>query len=105
MIAAKNSPENKALGRNAAKAEAMLKQLAHAGRLVILCSLTECEKTVGQLVELVDLSQSAVSQHLAKLREADLVESDKRGQMVFYRLKSKEVQAIISTLYRIYCKP
>jgi DNA-binding transcriptional ArsR family regulator len=105
MIAAKNSSKNNALGRNAAKAEAMLKQLAHAGRLVILCSLTEGEKTVGQLVELVDLSQSAVSQHLAKLREADLVESDKRGQMVFYRLKSKEVQAIISTLYRIYCKP
>jgi DNA-binding transcriptional ArsR family regulator len=105
MVAAKNLPDIKALGRNAAKAEAMLKQLAHAGRLVILCGLTEGEKTVGQLVELVDLSQSAVSQHLAKLREAALVESDRRGQMVFYRLKSKEVQAIISTLYRIYCKP
>jgi DNA-binding transcriptional ArsR family regulator len=105
MVAAKNLPDTKELGRNAAKAEAMLKQLAHAGRLVILCSLTEGEKTVGQLVELVDLSQSAVSQHMAKLREAGLVESDKRGQMVFYRLKSKEVQAIISTLYRIYCKP
>lgn len=93
------------LGRSAAKAEAMLKQLAHAGRLIILCSLTEGEKTVGELVELVGLSQSAVSQHLAKLREAKLVAPDKRGQMVYYRICSKEAQALLSTLYRIYCKP
>jgi ArsR family transcriptional regulator len=93
------------LGRNVAKAEALLKQLAHAGRLMILCSLTEGEKTVGQLIELVDLSQSAVSQHLAKLREAEIVESDKRGQMVYYRIRSKAAQEIISRLYAIYCKP
>jgi len=93
------------LGRNAARAEAMLKQLAHAGRLLILCSLTEGEKTVGQLTELVDLSQSAVSQHLAKLRDAKLVEAEKRGQMVFYRISSDEAQTILSALYQIYCKP
>ena len=93
------------LGRNAARAEAMLKQLAHAGRLMILCSLTEGEKTVGQLTELVDLSQSAVSQHLAKLRDAKLVEAEKRGQMVYYRIRSEEAQSILSTLYQIYCKP
>ena len=83
----------------------MLKQLAHAGRLLILCSLTEGEKTVGQLTELVDLSQSAVSQHLAKLRDAKLVEAEKRGQMVFYRISSDEAQTILSALYQIYCKP
>jgi ArsR family transcriptional regulator len=83
----------------------MLKQLAHAGRLMILCSLTEGEKTVGQLTELVDLSQSAVSQHLAKLRDAKLVEAEKRGQMVYYRIRSEEAQLILSTLYQIYCKP
>jgi DNA-binding transcriptional ArsR family regulator len=92
------------LGKSASKAEAMLKQLAHAGRLMILCSLTEGEKTVGELVELIGLSQSAVSQHLAKLREANLVKSDKRGQMVYYRLSSEEAEAILSTLYLIYCK-
>jgi DNA-binding transcriptional ArsR family regulator len=92
------------LGKSASKAEAMLKQLAHAGRLMILCNLTEGEKTVGELVELIGLSQSAVSQHLAKLREANLVKSDKRGQMVYYRLSSEEAEAILSTLYLIYCK-
>ena len=105
MVRKGRKPHTEVLGRNAAKAEAMLKQLAHAGRLMILCSLTEGEKTVGQLIELVDLSQSAVSQHLAKLREAELVESDKRGQMVYYRIRSEEAQAILSTLYLIYCKP
>jgi len=98
-------PPTEILGRNAARAEAMLKQLAHAGRLMILCSLTEGEKTVGQLTELVDLSQSAVSQHLAKLRDAKLVEAEKRGQMVYYRIRSEEAQLILSTLYQIYCKP
>jgi ArsR family transcriptional regulator len=93
------------LGRNAARAEAMLKQLAHAGRLLILCSLTEGERTVGQLMQLVDLSQSAVSQHLAKLRNAKLVEAEKRGQMVYYRISSDEAQSILSALYQIYCKP
>ena len=97
-------PQAELLGRNAAEAEAMLRQLAHAARLMILCSLTEGEKTVGQLIELVDLSQSAVSQHLAKLREAGLVDSDRRGQMVYYRICSEEAQMILATLYRIYCK-
>ena len=61
------------MARNAAKAGAMLKELAHAGRLMILCSLAEGEKTVNELVEIIDLSQSAVSQHLARLRAAGLV--------------------------------
>lgn len=91
--------------RNAARAEAMLKQLAHAGRLVILCSLTEGEKTVGELTQLVELSQSAVSQHLAKLREAELVEGQKRGQMVYYRIRSSEARSILAALHEIYCKP
>ena len=90
--------------RNAARAEAMLKELAHAGRLTILCSLAEGEKTVNQLAEIIDLSQSAVSQHLARLRAAKLVEAEKRGQMMFYRLSSPEAQAILSTLYLIYCR-
>jgi ArsR family transcriptional regulator, virulence genes transcriptional regulator len=105
MVRNAKRPVTEILGRNAAKAEAMLKQLAHAGRLLILCSLTEGEKTVGQLMQLVDLSQSAVSQHLAKLRDANLVECEKRGQMAYYRISSVEAQSILSVLYKIYCKP
>ena len=92
------------MARNAAKAEAMLKQLANANRLMILCNLVSCEKSVGELAEIVDLSQSALSQHLAKLRDSGLVSSEKRGQMVYYRISSMEARALLSTLYLIYCK-
>lgn len=90
--------------RNAGKAEAMLKLLANAKRLMILCHLVKGKKTVGNLVELVGLSQSSLSQHLAKMREYGLVEAEKQGQMVFYSIGSPEVEAILSTLYLIYCK-
>lgn len=71
---------------------------------MILCSLVNGKKTVGELLEYVTLSQSALSQHLAKLRAAGLVVSEKRGQMVYYSLNSMEAQAILSTLYLIYCR-
>ena len=99
----KNSPLL-TMQRNAAKAEGMLKQLANAKRLMILCSLVGGEKSVGELAEIVGLSSSALSQHLAKMREAELVDAEKRGQMVYYRISSMEAQSLLSTLYLIYCK-
>ncbi len=99
----KNSPLL-TMQRNAAKAEGMLKQLANAKRLMILCSLVGGEKSVGELADIVGLSSSALSQHLAKMRDAELVDAEKRGQMVYYRNSSMEAQALLSTLYLIYCK-
>jgi len=90
--------------RNAKKAEAILKVLANAKRLMILCNLIKSEKTVTEIATLSGLSQSAVSQHLAKMRETELVESDKRGKEVYYRVGSPEVNAILSILYLIYCR-
>lgn len=90
--------------QNAARAEAMLKQLANAKRLTILCHLMQHEHTVNEMAELAGLSKSAMSQHLAKMREQKLVEAEKRGQMVYYRIGSPEVVAILSTLYLIYCR-
>lgn len=90
--------------KNAAQAEALLKQLANANRLMVLCHLVSGEKTVGELAETVSLSQSALSQHLAKLREAGLVECDKRGLSVYYRICSMEAQALLSVLHLIYCR-
>lgn len=90
--------------RNAAKAEALLSQLANAHRLMILCTLVTGEHSVGELSENMDISQSSLSQHLAKLREARLVECEKRGQMVYYHIASMEVQALLSVLHLIYCK-
>jgi ArsR family transcriptional regulator, virulence genes transcriptional regulator len=98
------NPSLAVMQRNAAKAEAMLKQLANAKRLMILCSLVSGEKSVGELADIVGLSSSALSQHLAKMREAELVSYEKRGQMVYYRISSMEAQALLSTLYLIYCK-
>ncbi len=93
-----------AMKKNASAAEAMLKQLANAKRLLVLCNLVSGEKTVGELAEIVDLSQSALSQHLAKMRAAGLVTAHKRGLEVYYRISSLEAQALLSTLYMIYCK-
>ena len=90
--------------RSAAKAEAMLKLLANRKRLMILCHLLKGELSVGKLAELVDLSHSALSQHLARMRDLSLVQTDKQGQMVFYRISNPEVEAILSTLYTLYCK-
>jgi ArsR family transcriptional regulator len=89
---------------HAAEAAAMLKELANPARLLILCQLIDGEKSVGELCRTIELSQSAVSQHLARLREAGLVDTEKRGQMVFYRLCNMEAHALLSTLYLIYCK-
>lgn len=91
------------MGRHAAKAEAMLKQVANANRLMILCRLVEGEETVGGLTAHVGLAQSAVSQHLIKMKDAGLVISEKRGQQVYYSLASEEVKAILGTLHQIYC--
>ena len=82
----------------------MLKELANPSRLLILCQLIYGKKSVGELCRIVDLSQSAVSQHLARLREAGLVDTEKKGQMVYYRLCNMEAHALLSTLYLIYCK-
>jgi DNA-binding transcriptional ArsR family regulator len=104
MVSAKKSSSLEIMERNASKAEAMLKLLANAKRLMILCHLVKGEKSVGQLSDLVGLSQSALSQHLAKMRDLKIVDSDKQGQMVYYKISNHEVEAILSTLYLIYCK-
>jgi DNA-binding transcriptional ArsR family regulator len=90
--------------KNAEKAALLLKQLANTRRLMILCLLMEGEKTVNDLVKAVGLSQSALSQHLAKMREAKLLASEKRGQMVYYSISSMQAQALLSTLCVMYCK-
>lgn len=90
--------------KNAKKAEALLKILANQKRLMILCHLTEGRKSAGELVAMVKLSHSALSQHLSKMKNLNLVEDSKEGQEVFYSITSHEVRAILSTLYLIYCR-
>lgn len=89
---------------NAKKAETLLKLLANAKRLLILCHLLKNEHTVSELETLVGLSQSALSQHLAKLREEGFLGLRKQGHFVYYFICKPEIEAILSTLYLIYCK-
>lgn len=88
---------------NAEQAEKLLKMLANSKRLLILCNLLKEEKTVSELQELVGLSQSALSQHLAKMRQEDLLTTNKVGTRIYYRVENPEVETIISALYSMYC--
>jgi DNA-binding transcriptional ArsR family regulator len=90
--------------QNAKQAESLLKQLANKNRLMVLCSLVTGEKTVTELLGACKISQSALSQHLAKMRKAGLVSAKKNGQSVYYKIASVKAQAVLSTLYLIYCK-
>ena len=91
------------LRENAARASSLLKAMANKQRLMILCHLVEGEKTVGALRDRIGLSQSALSQHLAKLRHDGLVETRRAGTSVFYALASPQAAAIMETLYQLFC--
>lgn len=83
----------------------MLKCLANPHRLLILCQLGEGEMSVSDLHQHIGLSQSALSQHLARLREDSLVATRRDGTSVFYRIDDPNVGAVIGTLAEIYCPP
>lgn len=89
----------------AGEAARLLKALANEQRLRVLCLLAEGEQSVGQLNERVELSQSALSQHLAKLREEGLVLTRREAQSVFYALAPGPAGQVIATLHDIYCGP
>ncbi|MGY4025555.1 ArsR/SmtB family transcription factor [Aeromonas rivuli] len=88
---------------NAGRAVALLKALANERRLFILCQLLDKELSVGELNEVLGLSQSALSQHLAVLRRDELVETRKEAQTVYYSLRSHEVREMIGLLHKLYC--
>jgi len=89
---------------HASAAARLLKHLAHESRLLILCLLWEGELTVGEINERVGLSQSALSQHLALLREEGLVSSRRQSQNIFYRLADPKASRVLATLHDLYCR-
>ena len=95
--------EPKLLIGQAQEVAAILKQLSNKFRLIILCTLAEQELSVGELNEKIPLSQSALSQHLSKLREAELVITRREAQTIYYRVEDKKVQALLKSLYDNYC--
>lgn len=91
------------LQANARDASNLLKAMSNEHRLLIMCRLLEGEKSVGELVRLVGLSQSALSQHLARLRRDQLVNTRRAAQTIYYSLAGAHARAVIDTLYRLYC--
>ncbi|MEZ5895714.1 MAG: metalloregulator ArsR/SmtB family transcription factor [Parvularculaceae bacterium] len=89
---------------NAEQACTLLKSMSNETRLLILCQLADGEHSVGELLEKVQLSQSALSQHLAVLRRERLVSTRREAQSILYSLSSDDVRAIIGTLYVLYCE-
>lgn len=97
------SPEEMAL--HAGEAAALLKALAHPARLLVLCQLVEGESSVGQLQPLTGLSMSALSQHLAVLREMELVTTQRESQTIRYALAEGPAMGVLDALYAAYCAP
>ncbi|KTF36907.1 ArsR/SmtB family transcription factor [Xanthomonas translucens] len=88
---------------HAGEAARLLKALGNEKRLLLLCLLVDHEHSVGELNARLDLSQSALSQHLAVLREDGLVQTRRDGQTIYYSLVTGPAQRILDTLHGIYC--
>ena len=93
-----------ALEPKIAEVAKLMEMLSQPVRLKILCLLLEGEQSVLSLAELANLSQPAMSHHLKKLRDSDLVQTRREAQTIFYSLKGNEIVSVLETLHRIYCE-
>ena len=92
-----------ALERQAGAAEGLLKAVANRRRLTILCELSRGERSVSDLGEAIGLSQSALSQHLARLRADRIVATRRESQTIYYSLESEGARRLIDLLYQLFC--
>lgn len=90
---------------SATQAAKLLRALANERRLMILCQLAEGERSVGQIQPLVGLSQSALSQHLAVLRDEGIVAARREATTVWYRIADPAALKVVGTLAEIFCPP
>ena len=94
------------LEAKAGQVAAVMKALANPRRLLILCKLAEVgAASVNTLAAAISLSQSALSQHLAVMRDEGLVTFDRDGQTLNYRIADPRIVALLDTLYQLYCAP
>lgn len=91
------------MAESADRASRLMKTLGHKDRLLILCQLAEGEKSVGQIADLLEISQSPLSQHLSRLRKEGLVETRREAQTIYYSLQSGEASRIVELLYELFC--
>lgn len=93
----------KSIEKNIVNATSLLKALSNERRLMIVCALHEGEKCVGALEKIVDLSQSALSQHLARLRRDGVVNTRREAQTIYYSLNDKAMKIMLKCLSDICC--
>lgn len=93
-----------ALKRQSEAVAGLLKQLSHPQRILILCSLSEGEKSVGQIEYACGASQSAVSQFLKGMRLEGLIEARREGKQVYYRIVDNKILKLINSLNKIFCR-
>lgn len=90
---------------NAAEATALLKALAHEGRMLILCHLSAGDKTVTEIEHLLGQRQAAVSQQLARLRSEGLVSCRRDGKSRVYSIADPRAAQVVTLMYQLYCAP
>ena len=93
------------MARSANRASALMKTLGHKDRLMILCHLADGEKSVGEIADLLEISQSPLSQHLSRMRKEGMVDTRREAQTIYYSLKSGEASRIVEVLYELFCAP
>lgn len=84
-------------------ASTLLKALSHETRLLILCILSQGEKTVGEIESILGLQQAVVSQQLARLRLERIVTTRRDGRLIYYNITDPSLTALVSVLYDMYC--
>jgi len=99
----KNSMDLDVLKEAAPKASRLLKALSNPDRLLLLCQLTQGEKSVGELEELVGVVQPTLSQQLGVLRDEGLVATRREGKSIYYRIDSPQALAVMNSLYQQFC--
>ena len=100
---ARELPNSAEMGTHAAAAAELLKALGHPARLLVMCRLVDGEASVGELQQQIGLSMSALSQHLAVLRDLALVATRRQSQTIFYSLTDGPALGVMRALYTAYC--
>ena len=92
-----------AIREHAGQAVAMLKLLGNEDRLLLLCQMAECERTVGELQELTGIEQPTLSQQLGVLRRDGVVETRREGKFIWYRLADGRTLDLMQHIHRLFC--
>ena len=98
-----NKIDARRMAAAAQKASELMKTLGHKDRLMVLCHLSSGEKSVGELARLLEIPQSPLSQHLARMRKEHLVNTRREAQTIYYSIASREAEAFVTTMHELYC--